>query len=225
MLQRLEGLINNCNVSRFLSEEESDLRDWYAKFVHEYTINATDVKLTQDKMRDLQEPKNILDILTPSLEAFVVLVMVNNYELWDRNIKLPPGDARRKERGGRWTKVAKKAKTSPSSGEPASPSSEVGCEDDNELRLKFECGWDKAGMDFYKGACKFFKMIRNTESAFEEMKERTQDVYNVLYVIPGNAALRKRMKKRQRLAEKRSRKPLVIEEGEWEMMEGIAAEI
>ena len=111
MLQRLEGLINNCDVSRFASEEESDLRDWYAKFVHEYTISATDVKLTQEKMSDLQEPKNILDILTPSLEAFVVLVMVNNYELWDRNIKLLPGDAQHRERGGRWTKVAKKAKT------------------------------------------------------------------------------------------------------------------
>lgn len=58
----------------------NSLREWYVTFLlHEYTIHATDVRLTQEnKMSDLQEPKNILDIVTPILEAFVGLVMINN---------------------------------------------------------------------------------------------------------------------------------------------------
>ena len=66
MLKRLEVLITTCDMPRFAEAENEDLRVWYSKFVHEYTINATDVKTSRAKMVDLQEPKNILEILAPT---------------------------------------------------------------------------------------------------------------------------------------------------------------
>ena len=217
MLKRLETIIANCDTPRFAEEENDDLRLWYAIFVHEYTINATDVKTSRAKMVDLQEPKNILDILTANLEAFVVLVMVNNIEVWVKNSQIPPGSSQVRERGGRWTKVTKKKKVSgEGQNDGSSPSVDDECEDD--ICLKFERGWEREGMEFYKNECKFFRLIRNDERIYEEMKNKTEDHFNRMYIIPKEKAMRKRMKKRQRLAEKQSKEPARLEDGEWDGM-------
>lgn len=217
MLKRLETLISTCDTPRFAQDENEDLRVWYAMFVHEYTINATDVKTSRAKMVDLQEPKNILDILTPNLEAFVVLVMVNNIEVWVRNSQIQPGSSQVRERGGRWTQVTKKKGVSgEGQNDGSSPNVDDDCEDD--IRLKFESGWDREGMTFYKNACKFFKFIRDDERVYEEMKNKTEDHFNDRYIIPKEKAMRKRMKKRQRLAERQSKEPARLEDCEWEGM-------
>ena len=74
------------------------------------------------------------------------------------------------------------------------------------------------GMTFYKNACKFFKFIRDDERVYEEMKNKTEDHFNDRYIIPKERAMRKRMKKRQRLAERQSKEPARLEDCEWEGM-------
>ena len=143
--------------------------------------------------------------------------MVNNYEMWDRNSRIPPGSSQVRERGGRWTKFSKKNKIS-GEGQNDGSSPSVNEEYEDDICLKFESGWDKEGMEFYKNACKFFKLIRNGGQVYEELKEKTEDHFNLMYIIPKEKAMRKRMRKWQRLVEKQSREPARLDDGEWDWM-------
>jgi len=214
-LNRLELLIDRIDAGGFLNDDNQDLRDWYISFVYEYAIEGTDVKKTQEEMADVHTPKNIFDIVNDGTLAFVVLVVVNNYEVWHKKAH----DKSCKIRGGKWTKIAKKS------------SSGVGHEGDidedgknDDLRLKNESGWSKEGMDFYRNALKFFKMVR-LDDRFVTLKESAEDYYNTHHVIPNNEAAKRRMKRRQKEAERKKQKRAVerYDDEQWESWVNTAA--
>jgi hypothetical protein len=217
MLKRLELLIDRIDIQGFMSPDNHDLREWYVSFVHQYAIQGTDVKKTQEEMADLHTPKNILDIVSDGTLAFVVLVVVNNYEVWHQKAL----DKTCKTRGGRWTKITKNPKNSSSNSDDTS-GSEVSKNQD--LRLKNESGWSSEGMEFYRNALKFFEMVR-LDDEFGSLKNSAEDYYNTNHVIPNNEAAKKRMKRRQKEAERKKQKRVVerYDDAQWDSWVSMAA--
>ena len=145
MIEKLEGIIERLSPEEFF--DDRDLMKWYAGFIHTYSIKADDEVENTKKMMEDHCPKGIHDVVNPVQEAFVFTVLANNYKWWWDRQQHNKTDKIWRKNLSRWTQNPKKKK-----------------DEETELRVENQSGWNSEGRRFYRDAVQFFKTLRSDEN-------------------------------------------------------------
>ncbi len=169
----LEGIINRQNVASFFRND--DVNSWYIEFAHRYAIGAVDKRSAEARMSDPQDSVDIFHEITYKQEAYMFLVLANNYMGWQVRLEADKNDKCHKLSAGKWTQVTKTT-------------------GNKSLRVANRSGWSEDGIGFYKSCMMFFKDLRSS-SEFQSYREKAKYWHMVNVVGKRNESVRKRAKR------------------------------
>jgi len=152
-MRDLETVINNEDVEEFFRT----VRYSYVSFLHNFGILALNKYEAEEKMGDVSSPHCLLDLLTANQEAFVVLVVMNNFEGWESRRGQPLD---RKHCSGRWTKKTATKDDDDDDDDDDESTATASSKKKTMARKTYQSGYSQEGLQFYEKAVRFFKAVR-----------------------------------------------------------------